>query len=158
MRRNVVTHLAAMPERGLFIRAQRAYVGFTQVGVPYHRPERMFGRSTNNFRKNLGWATKGLIASSRIPLTFLTGIGLVTSMVALALIALQIVLSLFVPNIAPAGLATLSILILGVGGFTIFCMSIIGLYVGRILDEVQGRPTFIRRSVTRNGITTDQKG
>ena len=118
----------------------------------------MFGRSTNNFRKNLGWATKGLIASSRIPLTFLTGIGLVTSMVALALIALQIVLSLFVPNIAPAGLATVSILILGVGGFTIFCMSIIGLYVGRILDEVQGRPTFIRRSVTRNGITTDQKG
>ena len=158
MRRNVVTHLAAMPERGLFIRAQRAYVGFTQVGVPYHRPERMFGRSTNNFRKNLGWATKGLIASSRIPLTFLTGVGLVISILALALIALQIALSLFVPNIAPAGLATVSILILGVGGFTIFCMSIIGLYVGRILDEVQGRPTFIRRSVTRNGTTIDQGG
>jgi len=156
MRRNVVTHLAAMPERGLFIRAQRAYVGFTQVGVPYHRPERMFGRSTNNLARNLGWATKGLIASSRIPLVFLTAVGLLISTLSAALIAIQAALRILAPGSAPEGFTTLIVLILGVGGFSIFCMSIIGLYVGRILDEVQARPTFIRRSITRSGVTVDE--
>ena len=153
MRREVVSEIVKMPERGLFIRAQRAYVGFTQVGVPYHRPERMFGRSTNSFRKNFGWATKGLISSSRAPLTFLTGIGMIIALVSAVLIILQVIVRLFIPESVPPGLATVSILILGVGGFTIFCVSIVGLYVGRILDEVQGRPPYIQRSVTRNGAT-----
>jgi len=53
----------------------RAYVGFSQVGVDYVRPKRMFGVSTNNLFKNIGWAKRGIFSFSNTPLTMLTAGG-----------------------------------------------------------------------------------
>ena len=77
--RRVVRWLLACEERDLFLRGLRAYVGFSQTGVPYTRPERMFGRSTNSVLKNFGWAKKGILSFSRTPLDVLTfsGVALV---------------------------------------------------------------------------------
>jgi dolichol-phosphate mannosyltransferase len=50
MDRHVVKIITAMPERDLFIRGMRAWVGFKQTGIPFHRPERQFGKTTNNFQ------------------------------------------------------------------------------------------------------------
>ena len=60
--RNVVRSVLQFPERDLFIRGIRAFVGFKQVGVDYVRPERMFGTTTNSFFKNIGWAKKGILS------------------------------------------------------------------------------------------------
>ena len=57
--RKVVDVLNRLPERDRFVRGLRAWVGFKQTGVPYVRPERMFGRTTNSFVTNLRWARKG---------------------------------------------------------------------------------------------------
>ena len=57
--RRVVDALNALPERDRFIRGLRAWVGFRQTGVPYVRPERMFGTSTNSLVRNLAWARRG---------------------------------------------------------------------------------------------------
>ena len=65
MDRRVVDRLIAFPERDLFFRGIRAFAGFRQAGVEYVRPERMFGRSTNNLLKNIGWAKKGILAFSK---------------------------------------------------------------------------------------------
>src|SRR3954467_10564230 len=54
--RRVVDALNALPENNRFLRGLRAWVGFRQVGVSYNRPERMFGRTTNSFIRNLRWA------------------------------------------------------------------------------------------------------
>ena len=57
--RQVVDALNALPETNRFMRGLRAWVGFKQTGVPYVRPERMFGTSTNSLLRNLGWAREG---------------------------------------------------------------------------------------------------
>ncbi len=61
--RRVVDVLNAMPEKNRFVRGLRAWVGFRQTGVPYVRPERMFGRSSNSLLGNLGWAAKAIFRS-----------------------------------------------------------------------------------------------
>ena len=45
-----------------------AYAGFKQIGVDYLRPERMFGTTTNSLWKNIGWAKKGILSFSYVPL------------------------------------------------------------------------------------------
>ena len=57
------------PERDLFLRGVRAFIGFKQTGVDYVRPERMFGCSTNNLLKNIGWAKKHILAYTTVLLS-----------------------------------------------------------------------------------------
>ena len=63
--RRVVEALNGLPENNRFIRGLRAWVGFKQTGVPYVRPERMFGHTTNSLLKNLGWARKAILNVAR---------------------------------------------------------------------------------------------
>ena len=73
--RRVVKAILQFPERDLFLRGVRAFAGFKQTGVDYVRPERMFGRSTNNLLKNLDWAKKGILSFSNTPLNMMTFMG-----------------------------------------------------------------------------------
>ena len=75
MDKRVVKALLQFPERDLFLRGVRAFAGFKQTGVDYVRPERMFGRSTNNLLKNLDWAKKGILSFSNTPLNMMTFAG-----------------------------------------------------------------------------------
>ena len=155
MTRRVALAIQEMPERDLFIRAQRAYVGFRQIGVDYVRPERMFGKSTNSLRRNVGWAMRGLLSVSQAPLTALSIFGAGIFGLATFLILLQVITRIFWPGLAPEGLTTVSILILGMGALNILAISIVGEYVGRILDESKRRPRYVRRLVTQAGVTED---
>ena len=72
LERRVVAAILRFPERDLFLRGIRVFAGFKQTGVDYVRPERMFGRSTNNLLKNLDWAKKGILSFSNTPLNMMT--------------------------------------------------------------------------------------
>lgn len=149
--RRVVKWLLTCEERDLFMRGLRAYVGFRQTGVPYTRPERMFGRSTNNMLKNFGWAKKGILSFSRTPLDLLTFSGIALVLISVFLGLLQFLGRLFFPNLAPRGITTVVLLIIFFGSFTIFAISLIGEYIAKIFEEVKARPTYIRRHLTRGG-------
>lgn len=149
--RRVVDWLLACEERDLFLRGLRAYVGFRQAGVPYVRPERMFGRSTNSLLKNFGWAKKGILSFSRTPLDLLTFAGISLVLLSMLLAAAQLVARVFYPEIAPRGITTVVLLIMFFGSFTIFAISLIGEYIAKIFEEVKARPTFIRRHLIRAG-------
>jgi dolichol-phosphate mannosyltransferase len=153
MSRDVVDVIIDMPERDLFIRAQRAYAGFKQAGVDYKRPERMFGTSTNNLGRNLGWATRGVLAVSRAPLTGLSLFALGLFGLSVVLIIAQILSKIFLPSIAPQGLVSLSVLILGLGSLNLLAIAVVGEYVGRILEETKRRPRYVRRLITEFGTT-----
>lgn len=151
MDRRVVHWLLNCPERDLFVRGLRAYVGFKQTGVDYVRPERMFGVSTNNLLKNIDWAKKGIFSFSNTPLTMLTFAGVVLlagSTLAAIVVAL---LRIFVPDIAPRGVTTLLITILMFGSLNLFAIGLVGEYVAKIMAEVKGRPRLIRTALIRNG-------
>lgn len=151
MSRGVVDDLLAFPERDIFLRTNRAYIGRKQIGVPYHRPERMFGRSTNNLLKNVQWAIKGVVSASRKPLSMMSALGV--GLVALTTIGLagQFVLAVFFPEKSPPGLVTVILLVGFFGAINLLGISVIGEYVGRILDEVRGRPRYIQSQVIKNG-------
>ena len=146
----VVRELISLPETDQFIRGLRAWVGFKQIGVDYHRPERMFGVTTNNFRKNIGWARKGIFSFSFAPLEFLTYAGWILTIMAFLALLAQIIARLVWPNI-PHGITTIIVLVLFFGGLQLLAVSILGEYIGKILEEAKGRPKFIRRSIRASG-------
>lgn len=155
MDRRVVEWLLNCPERDLFVRGLRAYVGFKQTGVDYVRPERMFGRSTNNLIKNIAWAKKGIFSFSNTPLTMLTMAGVFSLCLSTALAVIVALLRLFVPDIAPRGVTTLLIAILMFGSFNLFAIGVVGEYVAKIMAEVKRRPRLIRSALIRNGEITE---
>lgn len=149
--RRVVGWLLACPERDLFLRGLRAYVGFKQCGVDYVRPERMFGVTTNSFLKNIGWAKRGIFSFSNTPLNILTATGIV--LLGLSILAsLVLVFNRIVfPGIAPRGITTTLLAILTFGSLNLFAIGLVGEYIAKIMEEVKSRPRLIRSGLIRNG-------
>ena len=119
-------------ERDAFLRGLRAYVGFKQVGVDYVRPERMFGVSTNNWIKNIGWAKKGIFPFSRIPLHMLTAFGGIACISTVDLAVLSILIRILTPESAPRGITFISLLVMFFGSISIFGIGLLGEYIGKI--------------------------
>jgi nucleoside-diphosphate-sugar epimerase/glycosyltransferase involved in cell wall biosynthesis len=151
MDKKVVTSIAEFPERDLFLRGVRAFAGFKQTGVDYVRPERMFGVTTNSLVKNIGWAKKGILSFSNTPLSMLSFFGTVLLLITIVLGALQVILRLLFPELAPSGTTTLILAILFFGSINLFAVGLVGEYIAKIFEEVKQRPRFIRRSIIRDG-------
>jgi glycosyltransferase involved in cell wall biosynthesis len=141
--RRVVDALNKLKENNRFLRGLRAWVGFKQTGVPYVRPERMFGVTTNSVLGNLGWARKAVFSFSYLPIDVMTGLAIVTVIVSLLLAVVQIVMRLVAPQSVPSGFTTIIVLILFMGGIQLLCFSVIGAYLMHIYDEVKRRPPYI---------------
>src|ERR1019366_10190374 len=146
MDRRVVRELLALPETDQFLRGLRAWVGFRQTNVDYVRPERRFGRSTNNWFRNIGWARKGIFSFSLIPLDLLFYGGILFTGVSFVAAVLEIIYRLLHPSM-PHGFATLIVLILFIGGIQLMGISILGEYMGKVLEESKHRPKYLRRSI-----------
>jgi glycosyltransferase involved in cell wall biosynthesis len=145
--RKVVKELVALPETEQFLRGLRAWVGFKQTGVPYVRPERMFGVSTNNWRKNIGWARKAIFSFSFTPLEMMSYAGFLLTGASFLGILWQILAKfVFFPD-TPRGMSTVIILIVFFGGLTILGISFLGEYISKIFEETKKRPKFIRTRI-----------
>jgi dolichol-phosphate mannosyltransferase len=140
--RKVVDVLNQLPERDRFVRGLRAWVGFKQVGVPYVRPERMFGRSTNNIVSNLRWARKGIFSFSYVPLELISLGALIVSLLAIVAIVVQVAVRLVRPDI-PHGIPTIIVLCLFLGATNLLSLSFIAEYVGKVFEEVKQRPLYV---------------
>jgi len=151
MDKKVVRSLLQFPERDLFIRGIRAFAGFKQTGVDYVRPERLFGVSTNNLFKNIGWAKKGILSFSNTPLNMLSAFGVLLLFLSAGIALFEIIAKLLFPDIAPQGITTTHIAIIFFGSINLFAISLLGDYIAKIFEEVKSRPHFIRRSIIRDG-------
>jgi len=147
--KKVFTVLKQFPERDRFLRGLRAWVGFKQAGIPYLRPERMFGKTTNSFLKNFQWATKGILSFSYVPLQFITLLSIVVFFLSLVGIIIQIILRFLIPT-APAGVTTLLVVVLFIGSIQLLGISVLGEYIGKIFEEVKQRPKYIVKSIFKN--------
>jgi glycosyltransferase involved in cell wall biosynthesis len=150
MDRKVVNALVALPETEQFLRGLRAWVGFKQTGIDYVRPERMFGKSTNNWRKNFWWAKKAIFSFSFVPLEMLSYAGLILTGISFLALIGQIIMRFLFPDV-PQGISTIIVLILFFGGVQILAISIIGEYLIKIFEETKRRPKYIRKSIRYGG-------
>src|SRR3989344_3958344 len=147
--RKVINELHRLPERDRFIRGLRAWVGFKQTGVPYVRPKRLFGTSTNSLWKNFRWAIKGIFAFSDVPLQMITQLSLLVFMFSVIGIVYQIFYKLLHPASTANGITTVLIVVLFLGSVQLLVLSILGEYLGKIFEEVKQRPHFIVKSMFR---------
>jgi dolichol-phosphate mannosyltransferase len=152
--RRVVGWLLHCPERDLFLRGLRAYVGFRQTGVDYVRPKRLFGESTNNLLKNLEWAKRGIFSFSNAPLKLLSAGGVILLGLSIVLSVVVVVMRLAIPDSAPRGVTTLLLTALFFGAINLFSVGLVGEYIAKILEEVKARPRLIRAGLIRNGETS----
>ncbi|MBF0422548.1 MAG: NAD-dependent epimerase/dehydratase family protein [Magnetococcales bacterium] len=149
--RPVMDAMLRFPERDLFLRGVRAFVGFRQTGVDYLRPERMFGRTTNSLLKNLNWAKIGILSFSNVPLNLLTATSLALLFIMILLVGYVIISKLLWPDMAPHGITTLMLMIMFFGSINLLAVSLIGEYIAKIFTETKQRPLFVRRAFIRHG-------
>ena len=140
--RKVVDVLGRMRERHRFLRGMGAWVGFRQIGVPYDRQARFAGETKYPFRKMLRLALNAITGFSYLPLQMATYFGFVSA--GLAALAIPLVIVLRIAGVhAFEGQATTLLAVLFLGGVQLISLGILGEYVGRIYDEVKGRPLYI---------------
>ncbi len=140
--RRVMTVLNELPERDRFIRGLRAWTGFRQTGVPYVRPDRMFGASTNSLLSNLRWARKGIFSFSYVPLEFISVAAAAVAVLSLVAIILQIIGRIMDPSV-PQGVSTIIIVCLFLGAVQLVSLAFIAEYLGKVFEEVKGRPRYV---------------
>ncbi|MGK7947019.1 MAG: glycosyltransferase family 2 protein [Microcystaceae cyanobacterium] len=142
MDRKVVDILNKMPERNRYIRGLRAWIGFRQTAVKFERDPRYAGEVKYTFRKSFSLALNSLIAFSRVPLRVSTYLGLLSALLALFMAFLVLYWRLVQPNSPVTGLATIMIAVFFLGSVQLICLGILGEYIGRIYEEVKGRPIY----------------
>jgi glycosyltransferase involved in cell wall biosynthesis len=142
MDRKVVNVMNSMREKHRFLRGMSAWVGFKQVGVEYKRSARFAGTTKYPFRKMFKLALNAITGFSYFPLQMATYIGFVAA--GISIVAIPIVaIARIVSNAAFTGQATTLIAVLFLGGVQLISLGILGEYIGRIYDEVKGRPLYI---------------
>ncbi len=142
MDRKVVDVLNTMPERTRLVRGMRSWTGFRQVGVEHVRVRRFSGEAKYTFSKLLRLALDGFFSFSYRPLQLASLLGFGISVVAFLLAAGLVVLKL-TRGIPLTGWTSLIVAILFVGGVQLISLGILGEYVGRIYDEIRGRPLYV---------------
>ena len=144
MDRRVVNAILEMPERNRFLRGMVPWVGYKQVGVPYEREPRFAGQSKfSSVRQMVPFAVDAITSFSYFPLQLATIFGFIIAGISLLAILVVIILRVFGPADSLTGQATTLVAVLFLGGVQLISLGIIGEYLGRIYDEVKGRPLFL---------------
>jgi dolichol-phosphate mannosyltransferase len=144
MDRRVVNALKRMPERNRFLRGMVPWVGYKQTGVPYERASRFAGESKfSSIKQMLPFALDAITSFSYLPLQLATYIGFISAGLAALSIVMVVLLRLFGPADPLLGQATTLVAVLFLGGVQLISLGIIGEYLGRIYDEVKGRPLYL---------------
>jgi glycosyltransferase involved in cell wall biosynthesis len=142
--RKVVNVLNQMHERHRFMRGMSAWVGFRQIGVPFTRAARFSGTTKWPFKKMLKLALNAITGFSYFPLQLATYFGFFSA--GLSIIAIPVVIIMRLSGHgAFLGQATTLIAVLFLGGVQLISLGVLGEYLGRIYDEVKGRPLYIVR-------------
>ncbi len=141
--RKVVESILALPEHNRYLRGLATWVGYKQTFVEFDRPERSAGVTKWTIKKMVRLAEDGILANSTYPLTLSIKFGItlgVLSLIAFITFIVLVICDISLPLVAwlfPT-VTILAALILVINGFT-------NAYIGRIYDEVKGRPNYIVR-------------
>jgi glycosyltransferase involved in cell wall biosynthesis len=141
----VVRALVALPERQRFLRGLRSWVGFRQVGLAYERSARLGGNPKYTVRKLVSLALSGYVGFSTLPLRLAAWLGLVCATIGFIVAAASIVAKLTQPGVPQGWTSTIAV-ILFIGGLQLIILGVIGEYLGRMFNEIRGRPTYLLRS------------
>ena len=139
--RKVVDALNRLPERNVFFRALSGWLGFRRTTVEFSVAERKTGESKWSTRALIRYALSNITSFTSAPLHIVTVLGLV--MLAVSVIFGLIALVQKFTGRALGGFTTVILLQLFTGSILMISLGIIGYYIGRIYEEIKGRPRFV---------------
>ncbi len=137
----VLQHFADFEEVNIFLRGMVPLVGFPSTTVYYERAERLAGKSHYPLKKMLALAFNGITSLSIKPLTMITGLGALVSLVGLA-VAVWAIVEAVLGN-AVAGWASTICVVCLLGGIQLIGLGVIGQYVGKTYLETKRRPRYV---------------
>ncbi|HVM59991.1 MAG TPA: glycosyltransferase family 2 protein [Verrucomicrobiae bacterium] len=164
MDRRVVQVISSAQDSRPFIRGLRAWVGFRQESLPYERSARAAGQAKYTVTMLMKLAVDGILSSSIRPLRLATYLGLFVSAFAFLGTVFTLAQRVFEGQFARIGLrpvpgfATTVISILFLGGVQLLCVGILGEYIGRIYENIKGRPVSTVARTLGVGWPSDEDG
>jgi dolichol-phosphate mannosyltransferase len=148
MKRQVVDVLLSMPEQHRFIRGMVAWIGFRQVPVPFRRAPRFSGTTKYPLRRMIKFAADAITSFSAAPLRLSLYFSLWSVLMAL-LLGLYALWQWFTGAAVP-GWTSIAIIVLAFGSMQMFCLGVMGEYLGRIYTQSKQRPLFVIRTIHLN--------
>lgn len=145
-RRSVRNSILELTEYHRFSKGIFAWVGYDTEFIPYTACERASGTTKWNFWKLLEYALEGIIGFSTAPLRLATVLGTISGIAAI-LYLISVIIEKLTRGIAVPGYATIIVLILFFSSMELFCIGIIGEYVGRTFEQTKDRPIFIPKEI-----------
>ena len=145
-RRAVAESILSLGEYHRFSKGIFAWVGYNTCFIPYVACKRVAGASKWNFCKLFNYAVDGIIGYSTKPLRIATFLGS-TSAIAAFIYLIVVILQKLISGIAIPGYATIIVLILFLGGMQLFCIGLIGEYLGRTFEQSKNRPVYIAKEI-----------
>lgn len=142
MRRQMVDAILELSEVNRFSKGIFSWVGFNTKYLPYHNIERVAGKTSWSFWSLFKYSIEGIVNFTNLPLMLSTFIGLLSCIGAFIGIIIIIIRTLMFDN-SVEGWPSLVCIILFVGGLQLFCLGIVGQYIGKIFNETKKRPIYI---------------
>ena len=146
--RKVVDALLSLNESNTFFRALSFWAGFNSISVEYEVQERKMGKSKWSFSGLVHYAISNTTSFTTAPLRIIAIVGMIMVVFSIIL-GVQTLINYFMGT-AVEGFTTVILLLLMIGGCIMVSLGIIGHYLGRIYEEVKGRPRYIIRETTEN--------
>lgn len=145
-RRSVRDSILQLSECHRFSKGIFAWIGYNTVFIPYEAQQRANGSTKWSFWKLINYAIEGIIGYSTAPLRLATYMGGISG-VAAVLYLIATILEKLVKGIAVPGYATIIVLLLFFSSVQLFCIGIIGEYVGRTFEQSKRRPIYIAKEI-----------
>jgi glycosyltransferase involved in cell wall biosynthesis len=133
--------LRQLPERNRFFKGLSSWIGFRQMRIDYEPEARLDGGSSWNMRRLIGLSISGVTAFTIAPLRLATVMGIIVALIAF-MYGLQIVYETMVYGAKVPGYPSLFVGIMVLGGMQLIMIGVVGEYIGKILEEIKGRPVY----------------
>ncbi len=134
--------MTSLTERNRYVRGLVSWVGFKQIGIEYEREERFAGVTKYPLKKMIKLSVDGITSFSTKPLTLSKNLGFFIALIGF-IYAIIVVIQKFALNMPNTGWASITVLLLILGGVQLIMLGIVGDYIARIFDESKNRPLYI---------------
>ncbi len=139
-----------LPEHNTFFRGLSAWVGFKRYAMPFKVAPRAGGETKWTLKSLVRLAVNSITAYTAAPLFAVFGLG-VLMLIAAIILTIQTLVVYFSHN-AATGFSTVILLQLFIGSGIMISLSVIGLYIAKIYDEVKGRPRYLVQTARGSAI------
>lgn len=155
MSRRVAMALSSLRESHRFVRGLVAWLGYRQIAIHYDREERFAGETKYPLRKMLRFALDGITSFSVLPLRFAMWLAVLVGIFSI-FVAIWAVVAKFVFHDTVQGWTGMVVLVSILTSVQLFTVGVLGEYVGRIYEQVKGRPLYLIEGETRKAVSSNE--